>query len=216
MGGGRGGAKTASPVSLETTLRNHLVLVLSPSPPLIGAGYASGRPVRGGAGLHFRPPPTRVNVLTSRRSCCLDSRPLRLRCGTWSWGRPCAGTWAVSPQRPGVRPPLPALPRPGAAQCVRAAVMDLNLNRADYLQVNPRDRSTVAVRGETRCLRGFGLSEKGWSCPVTRSPGSGALCHPRPRGVQAPDFLPSISFPSHPVWANGTNVCPAHFPGESC
>lgn len=91
--------------------------VFSPSPPLIGAGYASGRSVGSGAGLHFRLGPTRMNVLTSRWSRCPDAPRLHPRRSLWSWGLASEVGREPFPLRgvesSGLRPSCPgrALPR---------------------------------------------------------------------------------------------------------
>lgn len=114
----------------------------------------SGRSAGRGAGLHVLPGPTRVNALTSRRTRSPEAplvhpppRPQGLGFAPRGW----ASGFLSEARGPAACATLVPSSRSPARPC---CVMDLNLNRADYLQVNPRGQGGRRG-GEPGSPRGF-------------------------------------------------------------
>lgn len=133
--GRRRGSETASSVSLETTL----LVSPGPRPLFLSASHWSGLSQWAVCqGFISVPAHSQERTDVTQDASALWLRlgiPLR---GQSSWRCPFRGDASgSSPRRPGLWQPLSPFSPPGAAQR-GAAVMDLNLNRMDYLQVNLR------------------------------------------------------------------------------
>lgn len=169
--------------------------VLSPSPPPIGAGLTSGR------GLAFVHAPSRERADVTPDAAALTpavASPPTPR----ELGSPRGG---VASPKPGLPQPLSLLSRPGAARRVRAVVMDLNLNRVDYLQVTPKGRGGRRAGGapslRIRSFRPGAGAEAKWELgaparPPSRAPLSPASRTPpaRPQGQHQRPFIEHLVY----------------------